>query len=497
MITNSDNNRTAIGMSGRERTVHLKSADISTNCFSIEDIIQEKENNKISFSSTKFIAFLQREGVSKVKVGNEFELVLIQDYVVSKITTSEVKDLVLKRIVSLENDRITDYILNKTALFSMKYLDAVETVCLKMHRDTPEKSYFYFRNGVVKVTANGIEGPVPYRVFKRLIWKDHILERDYNPDTDIEKYPPVFENFITKLSNNEEERFMRICTVLGYCLYDYKTSANSRAVVINDENVSSNPEGGSGKSLLVSALSKFRKTVFYDGKTFDPKATFAWQKVDESVRLVCLDDVKRGFNFEELFSIITSGFRNINRKNRDEIELAIEDSPTIIITTNNILKGGSGSFARRQHQIEVNQYFHKNRTPLDEYTTPFFSGWDTLEWNRFDVFMLSCVQLFLKDGVAKSKEKDENQKQLIRCTNQSFAEWMEDNLDELTTPGGMGTTEMRDRYLYDTNQKGAAISDRKFTDYMKSFCDIYSYQYESIPNLRPRRFKLVATDKCD
>ena len=460
---------------------------------SLNNAIVETGNNKVSFSSTKFISFLHDQGIRKVKIGSEFELVQVKAYIVSKITTSEVKDIVLKCAKKLNKDSVTDYILNKTTLFSMKYLDAVETVVLQMHRDRPGESYFYFKNGVVKVTSQGIETPIPYSEFKRLIWKDHIIDREFSMSMDIEKNPPVFENFINKLSNHEQDRFLRICTVIGYCLYDYKTSASSRAVVINDEVVSSNPEGGSGKSLIVLALSKIRKTIFYDGKTFDPKANFAWQRIDESVRLVSLDDVKRGFNFEDLFPIITLGFRNINRKNRDEMELSLEDSPTIIITTNNILKGGSGSFARRQHQIEVAQYFHKNHTPIDEYENPFFSGWDNEEWQRFDVFMLSCTQMFLREGVTECNENNAQMKQLIRNTNQSFAEWMEDNLDLMTAPMGVGTVEMRDRFLNDSNQKNISLSERKFTDYLKAYCEIYPYRYVAL-NGRPRGFCLKVSE---
>lgn len=475
----SDINQTAIGMSNCE----------GKSC--INEIIKETEDHKIIFSSSKFIEFLQELGIRKVKTGTEYELVVVKDFIVSRVTPSEVKGVVLKEVRSLRNELFTDYILNKTTLFSMKYLDAVKTIELKMHRDNEGESFFYYRNGVVKVTSTEIHLPIPYKEFKRLIWSDHILDREFDLSININLDPPVFKDFLLKLSNESQERFLRICTVLGYCLHDYKTSANSRAIIVNDEIVSSNPEGGSGKSLLVDALSKIRKTIFFDGKNFDPKANFAWQRVDASVRFIGIDDVKRGFNFEELFSIITSGFRNINRKNKEEVELSIEESPTIVITTNNIIKGGSGSFSRRQYLLDIYQYFNKNRTPLDEYSAPFFSGWDITEWKRFDLFMLQCVQLFLQKGVTECFESNPKQKELIRCTNQSFSEWIDDNIGYMTCLEGAGTVEMRDRFLHDTNQKTTSISDRRFTDYIKDFCRIYEYEYEALSNRRPRGFKIV------
>lgn len=475
------NTQTASGMSeGKLNHSHVDGSDF----------IKETEDKKIRFSSSKFFRFIHGEGIRKIRQGADFDLVLVEDYIVSKISTSEVKEIVLKYVKTLENDRLTDYILNKTVLFSLKYLDAVETIKPKMHRDKPGESFFYFQNGVVKVTAKGIQQPISYHQFKRLIWKDHIISRNFNAETDIEITPPMFQDFISKLSEGNEERFKRICSVMGYCLFDYKTSATSRAVIINDEKVSSAPEGGSGKSLIVDALSKLRKTALFDGKKFDAKADFVWQKIDESVRIVGIDDVKRGFNFEDLFSIITSGFRNINKKNRDEIELSVEESPTIVITTNNILKGNSGSFLRRQHQIEVFQFFSNKLTPLDYYESTFFSDWDEMEWRRFDVFMLNCVMLFLMHGVTEYHEKDPQQKELIRETNQSFAEWIEDNLELLTASEGVGTIQARDSFLDATNQRFTSLSDRKFTNYVKAYCQIYGYEYVALSNMRPRGFRI-------
>lgn len=480
----TDNNQLAKGMSGDEH----KNPQNNDGGF-----ITETKDKKLRFSSSEFFRFLHMKGVRKTKQGSDFELVMVKDYIVSRITCSEVKELVLQHVKTLENDRFMDYILNKTVLFSIKYLDAVETIALKMHRDIPGESFFYFLNGVVRVTACGINPPVPYKEFKRFIWKDHIISRNFNPNVDTGLTPPMFQDFISKLSDNNVDHFKQLCSVIGYCLYDYKTSATSRAVIINDQKVSSVPEGGSGKSLIVDAISKLRKTVFYDGKRFDPKANFIWQKIDETVRIVSIDDVKLGFNFQDLFSIITSGFRNINKKNKDEIELSVEESPKIVITTNNILKGNSGSFFRRQYQVDVFQFFNHKLTPIDFYKTTFFSDWDNDEWSRFDVFMLECVVFFLKFGVTSCNEMDKEYKELIRATNQSFADWIEDNLYQLTAPEGISTINARDYFLSDTNQRMVSFSDRKFTTYIKSYCEIYGHRYEALQNFRPRRFRIV----CD
>ncbi len=51
------------------------------------------------------------------------------------------------------------------------------------------------------------------------------------------------------------------------------------AVILNDEVISDNPEGGTGKGLLMSALSKMKKLVVIDGKSFAFERSFAYQLV--------------------------------------------------------------------------------------------------------------------------------------------------------------------------------------------------------------------------
>lgn len=449
--------------------------------------IKMNDENKVYFSSSDFIKFLMDRGIRKVRIDSEYSLVWVNDYIVSRIYPSDVKEMVMKELTELNKRQITDFILDRTKLFSMIFLDAVETIELKIHRDKVDESFFYFENGVVRVTKDGVSNPIPFQEFKQLIWEDHIIKRKFHPSTDKK---PVFADFIGKLSNNNEQHYKRICSLVGYCLHDYKTSATARAVIINDQNVNSSPEGGSGKSLIVDAISKLRKTVYYDGKTFDPKASFAWQKVNRTVRLVFIDDAKQGFDFEDLFSVITAGFRNINRKNKDEIELTVEESPKIVISTNNVLRGFGGSFARRQHKLEIYQYFSSKRTPFDEYGHTFFTDWNEEEWAKFDAFMLTCVSNYLNAGIVECEEADYQKKELIRATSQSFVEWVEDNLERLTEPDGIGTKMARDEYLEATNQRYLSLSERRFSEYIKSYCRIYGHEYVAITHCRPRGFRI-------
>jgi hypothetical protein len=50
-----------------------------------------------------------------------------------------------------------------------------------------------------------------------------------------------------------------------------------------------------------------KKVSTIDGKTFDSNKSFPYQTVSSDCQVLAFDDVRKNFNFESLFSIITEG----------------------------------------------------------------------------------------------------------------------------------------------------------------------------------------------
>jgi hypothetical protein len=80
-------------------------------------------------------------------------------------------------------------------------------------------------------------------------------------------------------------------------------------------------------------------------------------------QVLAFDDVRKNFNFESLFSIITEGL-TIEYKGRDAIKLPVKDSPKVLISTNYTIKADGGSFKRRMFEVELSSYFGTHHTPL-------------------------------------------------------------------------------------------------------------------------------------
>lgn len=457
-----------------------------SNTIDVIDFIKN-EDNKVTFKPTRFIKYLENLGFKKIEFGNNFKIVHVSNYIVTEVQPHEIKSKVLNAFIKDENEPETDYLISKPHLFSLNYLSAIETIKIEMHRDSESESYLYFENGVVKITSESISKPIPYNEFKKYIWKEHIIPHDFTGKASFENF--TFYDFLKRLGNNNNEWILRICTTIGYCLNDYKTAATSKAVVITDAEISSKPEGGSGKSLIWEAISRIRKTVMRNGQTFDPSKNFEWDDIDESVRIIAIDDAKANFNFESLFPLITGGF-NIEEKYKGKIGLSVEKSPRFIITSNHIIKGGSGSFSRRQITLDVFQYFSKQRTPLSIYKKTFFSEWNELEWLQFFSLMINCIQLYFKNGISEYQETDQANKELIRNTSFEFSEWINENITDLKN-GFQITTDKRDSYIYETNQKNISISNSKFLEYIRKYCELNNLNFLRINNGKHRGFEIT------
>jgi len=232
----------------------------------------------------------------------------------------------------------------------------------------------------------------------------------------------TYKKFIENICFKDKGRVESMESTLGYLLHGYKNLSYCPAVILNDELISDNPEGGTGKGLFMNGLQKMKKIVVIDGKSFAFERTFAYQLVSADTQVLCFDDVKKHFEFERLFSVVTEGL-TLEKKNKDAIKIPFANSPKIAITTNYAIKGKGNSFERRKWELELHQYYHKNFTPLDEFGKLMFGDWDDDEWCQFDNYMVGCLQSYLSTGLIKSSFVNLRIRQLSAETCHEFIEW--------------------------------------------------------------------------
>jgi hypothetical protein len=365
-----------------------------------------------------FKTFLERRGYFKYypETAVKPTFVKVKSNIVTITSVEIIKDDVLNYLIN-EPD-VWNHVSKSKQLFSEQFLTMLKSIDMEMIKDTKSTAYVPFLNGVVKITSKSIELQ-KYISCDGFIWDNQIIKRNYIQ-------APIDNNFqdlVHKVSNNDTSRIQTLESTLGYLIHSYKDKQHQKAVIVNDELISDNPNGGSGKSIMINALKHFRKVVIIDGKAFDPnKGDFIYQRVDLDTQILAFDDVKKSFNFEAIFSLITEGI-TVNRKNKDEIFIPFERAPKVIITTNYVINGSGSSHARRRHEIEFHQYFNESRNPMDVYGRLLFDSWNADDWASFDCYMLSNLQNYLSTGLQSVKSINSEAKRVIQSTSKDFYDW--------------------------------------------------------------------------
>ena len=85
--------------------------------------------------------------------------------------------------------------------------------------------------------------------------------------------------------------------------------------------------------------------------------------------------------------------------------------------------------------MEFTDYFHEEFTAEDEFGHILFLDWDAKEWQRFDNFMIGCLQFFLKNGLVKDIHKTLAIKTFEANTSPQFREWCEGENSLIQVPG--------------------------------------------------------------
>lgn len=427
---------------------------------------------KVFVDPLKYKFFLERNGFKKHYPNDSQKPTWV--YINSnkvKITSVEIiKDFVLNYLLNKKEFEVWNYCAKYQNLFAENFLLMLESIDLKMLNDDRFKSYIAFKNGVLEITKNTIK-LVDYIDIDFYIWSDHILDRDY---VELDNFENDYQTFIKNISNETE---MPTECVIGYLISTYKNRSNNKAIILNDEVISENPEGGTGKGVFVQGISQVRKTSIIDGKLFDGKKSFPYQTVSLDTKILVFDDVIKNFNFEEKFSLVTEGL-TLERKNKDAIKLNVHESPKLVISTNYAIRGEGNSHDRRRYELEIAQYYGKNLTPEDEFKRQLFDDWDLIDFQKFDNYMVYCLQLFLNNGLVKQNAKNIKMRKFIAETSMEFFEFVKDEETVLRNER-LDKKAIFEKFVEEYPDFKKWLTRKKFNLWVQKFCSFSNFEYIS------------------
>jgi hypothetical protein len=376
-----------------------------------EEFWSKNEKGSYSLNNFRFKEFLESNDFFKHSPNEASTFNFVQkDGIFLKIVyEKDIKDFVLEWVEDNQcGEGVFNLMTGNLKFFKREYLSLLKSKSIKTLKDDKNECYLFYKNCIVKVTDKKKE-ILSYSDCDLAIWRDQVIDRDYQPT---DHHPSEYRSFIWKISGEDENKYKAFQTVIGYLLHSYKSNNNNKAIIFNDEIISDNPNGRSGKGLFWNALKQIKKVQSLDGKTFDFNKTFPYQSVSTDCQILVFDDVKKNFNFENLFSVITEGI-TIEYKGKDSIKLDVTESPKIIITTNYTIKGDSASFNARKYEVEMSNYFSDKYTPVMEFGHELFNDWDADEWARFDNYMIECIKIYFQMGLIEMPLKNLDYRKLI------------------------------------------------------------------------------------
>ena len=374
----------------------------------IAKVEKEQEKQKFWTKSNKgvvkifhvqFKTFLEDNGFYKYNPegSKNYVFVKVTNNLIDHTSEKEIKDFILEYLLTIDDVDVYNYFAENTKYFREDFLTLLSSIDVYFIESTKNSSYIYYRNCAVRVSNTEVL-PIDYLDLGGYVWKDHVIDRNFSVSetTDCD-----YKKFISNICANDSSRVNSMESTVGYLMHGHKDLSYCPAVILNDEVISDNPEGGTGKGLFMNALKQMKKLVVIDGKGFNFDRSFAYQLVSADTQILCFDDVKKHFDFEKLFSVITEGL-TLEKKNKDAIKIPFNKSPKVSITTNYAIRGKGNSFERRKWELELNQFYTKDYTPLEEFGKLMFGGWNQDEWVRFDNYMITCLQYYMNNGLVKS-----------------------------------------------------------------------------------------------
>ena len=469
------------------------------------------EKGKITISRNKLDLFLRDGGFSLFfydQSSGIYRIVKQTSGMIEEVSIERIKKFIKTYVYSLEPiepfdhgttaSQLMEVILKGSdAYFSKSFLEFLDEKKYDFFRDTKDSSYFFFKNGVVCVGADGISLK-NYSDINKVIWKSQVIDFNISLDPTVDESLCEFSKFLHLVSGKDDERYEYAQGLIGYILHKYKHASRPYAIILAEETEDETKGGGTGKGIFVKAISYLTKTDRVDGKNFNIGKNFAFQRVGLDTRVVAIEDVRKNVDFEGFYSIITEGM-TVEKKNKDELFISYADSPKILFTTNYTITTVGEHSKRRQRVFEFSPYFSSTYTPVDEFGHQLFDEWDEDEWNRFYNFMFICQMKYLKNGLKAVSSGIKMKRKHIRL---SFGEEFLEYFDMITSEAEQWilSNEAYHQFLIQSNLEKKEYSHKRWKKGLNIAAEMLGYKLECRRNRQANNayeIKIVGERKAE
>jgi hypothetical protein len=463
----------------------------------------ETEKTEIIIIRNMFLKFLHQGGYGLLPMdeGLNFQYIHVEENIVKPVNEFVIKTYTLDRLEEKpEYEPIYEKMLIGTKqYFTEALLNRLPFFAdLNFIKDTPGQACVFYENCYVLITADTVETR-KYTDLTGNIYRSQKIPRPFTMLTDGSELMSDVSRFITIVATGkriadidyngtaDDELLIKLQSfkaTTGYLLHNYKDPSLKKAVIGIDakNNEDGEPEGGTGKNLYGDLVGAMVNVCHIDAQIFQPGDPKAYDRVNIDTRIISFDDADYKFPFKKIFPLITEG-PILKRLYKDTVRMGYKESPKVYINTNYAFKGKSQSFRRRQHILEFADFFNDEVQPSDEFGHMLMDDWDAEEWNRYDNFMIHCLQTYLKDGLVPFPLQNFGTKQLRADVPTDFIDWAETlTINEYPPAGEWHRTEpaeyekhaMFEEFIQYAHWKGP-LQLNTFSKWLRTWCEFSQY----------------------
>ena len=151
--------------------------------------------------------------------------------------------------------------------------------------------------------------------------------------------------------------------------------------------------------------------------------------LDERSRIVIGDDLMKDFDFDSLFSLITSDWP-VNPKGQAAYTVPFGKAPKIYLSSNFSVSGDGSSYRARQWPLAFSDYYNEDHQPVQDFGALFFEEWDTDQWTLFWNLVAQCIQIYFRFGYVPAPDSRLEDRRLAQQIGEDFMTWAEEYFAE-------------------------------------------------------------------
>ena len=441
---------------------------VSASPVEMDEQFWEKDETRrgepLKFVYTNAMTFLERRGFHVYERGDDnYFLIRVENGIVRAVTPRKVSNFIHEFTKAYLTKDVRELLLRGGTQYVGPYqLEQLEPFHGSFFEASRGLDYIFFKDTAWKITERSVK-EVPLSEIKFNVWQDSVHDfsgmkllgplfeifQDPNEDYVVNltetgqrchflQFLANASNFTWRKKDPDEmdiagnaQHLVSKLAAIGYLANSYKDMGQAKAVIAMDGKQQDFDEanGRTGKSLVGLALRQiFPRAKVLDGKALgvsNNNRQFLWEGLDERSRLVIGDDLMKDFDFDSLFSLITSDWP-VNPKGQAAYTVPFAKAPKIYLSSNFSVTGDGSSYRARQWPLAFSDYYNEDHQPVQDFGALFFEEWDSDQWELFWNLVAQCIQVYFRFGYVPAPDSRLEDRRLAQQIGEDFMTWADE-----------------------------------------------------------------------